>query len=108
VLIEERKQTGEPLYLFPIFELEGEFFAVQGNITEVETAPVFHIAGDGCGISIAFNSLATMMLAIAESYETGVYQLSNKGNLEWDAEKFTHIRLKYNPGTTERLYVEGG
>lgn len=106
--LELREEAGEPFYLFPIFEFEGEYFAVLGETTQVETAPVYHIAAKGAGIARAFNSLTTMMQAIAESYETGVYQLTPEGRLELNYEKFRRLRLKYNPGTVDSLYVEGG
>jgi hypothetical protein len=96
-------------YLLPIFEFEGEYFAVLVDSSEVETAPVYHICGEGGGTNLAFNSLTTMMLTIAESYETGVYQVDSASSfLEWNLEKFRLIRHKYNPGTVDCLYYGGG
>ncbi|OCQ91191.1 hypothetical protein BCD64_24570 [Nostoc sp. MBR 210] len=102
---EFRQQAGEPLYLFPIFEYEGEYFAVAGQTTLVETAPVYHIDADAGEVRLAFNSLTAMMQTIAETYETGGYYLTPEGQLEWDDKKFRSIRLKYNPELIDDLYV---
>ncbi|WP_158507334.1 hypothetical protein [Nostoc piscinale] len=54
---------------------------------------------------LAFNSLTAMTQTIAESYETGGYYLTPEGQLEWDDKKFRSLRLKYNPGIIDDLYV---
>lgn len=105
---EFRQERGNPLYLFPIFEYEGEYFAILGQTEQVETAPVYHIDADAGEVSLAFNNLTAMMQTIAESYETGGYQLTPEGQLEWDDKKFRSLRLKYNPGTIDNLYVGSG
>lgn len=107
--LEARSNAGEPLYLFPIFEYEGEYFAVPGTTNQVDTAPVFHISCDSGDVTLAFNSLTTMMLTIAESYEAGVYQLTSDERLTWEnMEQFGCLRLKYNPGSSSKLYADGG
>lgn len=107
VLLEIREQNGEPPYLFPMFDFDGEYFAVKGSEIPTATAPIFHISDD-CSVSFAFTSLTAMMLAIAECYETGIYAVREDGKIEViDAVKFGEIRRKYNPGTVESLYVGG-
>ncbi len=98
-----------PPYLFPIFEFEGEYFAVEGNVNESEVSILFRIGSEG-DESLAFNSLTTMMMAIAESYEKGVYSYDPAANrVYWeDIEKSGKIRLKYNFGTTSEIYQGGG
>ncbi len=51
-----------------------------------------------------------MMMAIAESYEKGVYIYNPEYNsVDWeDLKKSGEIRLKYNIGTAQRIYGEGG
>ena len=105
-LWESRKEAGEPQYLLPLFEFDGEYFAVQGNEKLTNTAPVFHVS-DCCDVSFAFVNLTGMMLAIAECYETGIYALNENGLEVIDEIKFKEIRRKHNPGTVEALYVEG-
>jgi len=103
-LVQNRHREGEPMYLFPIFDFEGEYFAVVGSDTVMETAPVYHIS-DCLDCRLAFNSLSTMMLTIAEAYEAGAYTSNSEVGVEWeDTRLFEEIRSRYNPGTTESLY----
>jgi hypothetical protein len=108
--IKMRIEDNYPVYLFPIFDFDGEYFAVQGTENEAETSLIYHIAADGGGESLIFNSLTTMMMAIAESYEKGVYIYNPEYNsVDWeDLKKSGEIRLKYNIGTAQRIYGEGG
>ncbi len=102
-LVKNRRE-GVPMYLFPIFDFDGEYFAVVGSDTVMETTPVYHVS-DCFDCSLAFNSLSTMMLTIAESYEVGVYTSNSEVSVEWkNTRLFEEIRTKYNPGTKESLY----
>ena len=106
--LEVREQDGEPLYLFPVFDFDGEYFAVPGSDISTICAPVFHIGCDDGYLSLAFTSLTNMMLAIAECYEKGIYSVNPDGYIEVvDEIKFGEIRRKHNPGSVESLYVEG-
>ncbi len=106
-LLKIRQQDEEPSYLFPLFDFEGEYFAVQGTEEPIATAPIFHISDD-YSVSLAFVSLTNMMLAIAECYKTGVYTVNDGGNIDViDEVKFGEIRQRYNPGTVKSLYVGG-
>jgi hypothetical protein len=102
---EGRPQDGNPAYLFPIFDFEGEYFAVVASHDACTvTAPIYHIS-KFLDCRIAFNSLGTMMLTIAESYETGVYTIDSSIGIDWtNTRLFEEIRRKYNPGTVETLY----
>jgi hypothetical protein len=103
-LLEGREADGEPLYLFPIFHFEGEYFAVVGSDSPSDASPVFHIADDA-SVGLAFTSLTNMMLTIAECYETDVYAVISDGDIEiTDGAKFERIRLKHDPGLLEPLY----
>jgi len=107
--VDSRIKNLYPPYLFPVFETDTECFAVGASADEAETALVFNI-GEGDEI-LAFNSLTTMLMAIAESYEAGVYRYTHREyeNIDWeDMEKSGQIRLKYNIGTTRELYYRGG
>ena len=110
--IQFRYRDGDPTYLFPVFDFQGEYFAIAGGETTTETSPVYHVS-DCCECSLAFNSLSTMMLTLAECYESGVYVASceEDGNpdsttdISWENHLlFEEIRRKYNPGTTNVLY----
>ena len=109
--IDLRLKDGEPHYLFPLFEFEGEFFAVLGQETYSDTAPIFHIS-NCCDVSTkpVFNSLAGMMKTLAECYETGLYEtglsfIESDIGLDTDSEQFYKIRHRYNPGTAERVFA---
>ncbi|MEL6442381.1 MAG: hypothetical protein AAFQ80_24435 [Cyanobacteria bacterium J06621_8] len=105
-LLECRREAGEPQYLMPLFEFDGEYFAVQGDAKLMYSAPIFHVS-DGYEVSLAFISLTGMMLAIAECYEIGIYALTRNGLGVIDPVGFGAIRRKYNPGTAEVIYAEG-
>ncbi|HLP91409.1 MAG TPA: SMI1/KNR4 family protein [Nostocaceae cyanobacterium] len=100
---QHRQAEGYPSYVFPLFEFEGEYFAVGANTTELETYPVFHIHH---GETFAFTSLTNMILTIAECYETGVYTTTPDGDFELDYQQFGAIRRKYNPGAAELIYAD--
>ncbi|HEY9860623.1 MAG TPA: SMI1/KNR4 family protein [Candidatus Obscuribacterales bacterium] len=105
--LEVREQDGTPQYLFPVLGFDGEYFAIPGGDVSSPHAPVFHIGCDDGSLSLAFTSLANMMLAIAECYEAGVYANLN-GCLEVvNTIRFGEIRRQYNPGTVGALYVGG-
>jgi hypothetical protein len=102
---ESRTQDGDPTYLLPIFDFEGEYFAVAASSDNATAAsPIYHIS-DCLDCRIAFNSLGAMMLTMAESYETGVYTIDASIGVDWtNTRLFEEIRRKYNPGTVETLY----
>ncbi|TVQ19902.1 MAG: hypothetical protein EA367_10030 [Leptolyngbya sp. DLM2.Bin15] len=105
--IHSRERQYLPTYLFPFCGFEGEHFVVEGMDCEAESSPVYFMDQLG-GVHLAFTSLTTMMLALAECYETGLYEISEEGLIEiTDEEAFGAVRLAYNPGTVPRLYDEG-
>jgi hypothetical protein len=104
-LLEMREQD-EPKYLLPLFDFDGEYFAVQGGDVLTDAAPIFHIS-DCFDLTPAFINLTKMMMAIAECYETGVYEVQEHGLKVVDKAKFGEIRRKYNPGMAQFLYAEG-
>lgn len=106
--LEVRAEDGDPLYLFPVFDFDGEYFAVPGSDSLNRTAPIFHIGCDDGSVCLAFTSLTSMIMAIAECYETGVYAARPDGYVTvTDEIRFGKIRRKHNPGTVESLYAEG-
>ncbi|MBD2120156.1 SMI1/KNR4 family protein [Trichocoleus sp. FACHB-262] len=105
--LEIREQDGDPQYLFPVLDFDGEYFAVPGGDASSSHTPVFHIGCDDGSLSFAFTSLTNMMLAIAECYETGIYTHIN-GDLEVaDVVRFGEVRRKYNLDTVAALYADG-
>jgi hypothetical protein len=105
--LEVRTEDGDPTYLLPVFDFDGEYFAVPGSDTLTQTTPIFHIGCDDGSVSLAFTSLTNMMLAIAECYQTGVYSVTDGYVTVTDETRFGEIRRKHNPETTESLYAGG-
>lgn len=52
---------------------------------------------------ICFTNLTSLMLMIAECYETGAYYVNSEGYLEEDESKSELIFRKYNPGIEKRF-----
>jgi hypothetical protein len=102
----DRRGLNEPQYLLPLFDFDGEYFAVQGGDILTNAAPIFHVS-DCYDLTPAFINLTGMMLAIAECYETGVYAVTEHGLEVVDGIKFGEIRRKYNPGMVDSLYADG-
>ena len=106
-MVDIRTDSLYPPYLFTVFEFEGEYFAIEVSTDQTETALLFHIGADGGGETLVFNSLTTMIMAIAQSYESGVYRYDPENErVDWeDEEKSRTIRLKYNVATTKQFYT---
>ncbi len=102
----EMREQGEPKYLLPLFEFDGEYFAVQGGDVLVDAATVFHVS-DCYDLTPAFINLTKMMMTIAEFYETGVYEVTESGVEVVDEHRFGEIRRKYNPGMAHSIYADG-
>jgi hypothetical protein len=102
-----RQIEGEPKYLFPIFDLEGEYLAVVGSDTGIAaTSPVYHFGSDCGDVSLAFNSLTAMLLTISEAYEMGAYTIDTRERVEWsDIALFGEISRKYNVDPTAKLFM---
>jgi hypothetical protein len=101
---EIRQLEGDLTYLFPIFDLEKDYFVVAGNSMAMAISPVYMT---DCidPTSLAFNSLTVMLLTIAEAYESGVYTVDPEGDVECsNTELFGEIARKYNVDPTGRLF----
>ncbi|MFM2062411.1 MAG: hypothetical protein RLZZ507_2081 [Cyanobacteriota bacterium] len=97
-----RQEDGKPRYVFPLFEFEGEYFAISVSSELQEDAAIYLIFHDQ---TLAFTSLSNMMLTIAECYETGVYSLDSEEEFNWDIQKFGVIRRQYNPEAATCIYA---
>lgn len=77
-----------------IFDCNGDYFyaVVLGS----ETSPVLYIDPEADIREIHYDSLTDLMLAVAESYETGAYYLDENGDLQQDSQKLAEVRRKYN------------
>ncbi|AFY73221.1 hypothetical protein Syn7502_01112 [Synechococcus sp. PCC 7502] len=108
--IDMRKEYNYSPYLFPVFQGDKGSYDIQVNETKVDTVPIFDDFYQEPEMTTLFNSLTTMMMAIAESYETGVYVYNPEYNsVNWeDMKKSGEIRLKYNFGTVKQIYCDGG
>ncbi|MEO0685067.1 MAG: hypothetical protein AAFY76_08495, partial [Cyanobacteria bacterium J06649_11] len=92
-LFEEAWGLSLPFGWFPLFEFEGDFFAVIGAEENTENSPILNTYED---TYIAYKNLTNMMLYIAECYETGAYYIGESGDLEEDRIAAKNILLKYN------------
>jgi hypothetical protein len=101
---ENRQLEGDPTYLFPIFDIEGNYLVVAASSTATTTFQIYSFGSDCGDIDLEFNSLTAMLLTIAEAYESGVYTVNSEGDVECsNTELFGEIAGKYNVDPTGRL-----
>ena len=86
--------AGKPL--FPVFEFDGSFLAVIGDIKSKNNSPVIFISDDA-GLTVRYVSLTSMMLTLAECFETGAAYITSEF-LKYSEEKFSPIYRKHNSG----------
>lgn len=79
--------------LFPIFQFEGSFLCLVGNL---ESSPVIFVS-EIREIIIRYESITTMMLTLAECFTTGVTSIDNQGFLVYDCDQFSPIYCQHNP-----------
>jgi hypothetical protein len=79
---------------------------VQGGEVLVDAATIYHV-GSIPEVSPVFINLTGMMTAIAECYESGVYEVQENRLEVVDVESFGEIRRKHNPGMAQSIYVDG-
>ena len=72
----------------------------------VDRATIFHV-NDCCELKPVFINLTGMMMAIAECYESGVYEIQEHGLSVVDVVRFGEIRHKHNPGMAQSIYANG-
>lgn len=93
-LCEEAWGLSLPFGWFPLFEFEGEFFAVVGAEENTENSLILHTYE---GIDIIHRSLTSMISCIAECYETGAYYIGESGDIQENQVAAKNILVKYNP-----------
>lgn len=93
-LCEEAWGLSLPFGWFPLFEFEGEFFAVVGAEENTENSLILHTYE---GIDIIHRSLTNMISCIAECYETGAYYIGESGDIKENQVAAKNILVKYNP-----------
>lgn len=84
---------------FPIFSFEGQghyYFVICSEKTK-KTSPILNFSIEDSESYTDYTSLTNMMLTIVECYETGVYYVSDYGDLAMDEERKEVMRQKYNP-----------
>ena len=110
-LIDESKTFILPIYSQYLNLTVMNILQLREFCDQADTALVFIMGLGGGEEKLVFNSLTTMIIAIAQSYEAGVYKYDpDRHDMDWeDMEKSRQIRLKYNIGTTNKLFsVDGG
>lgn len=94
------RYMGKPI--FPICEGDRYSLATVATNSEQETSPIIDISqAGGICIGLKYTSLTTMMLTLAESYETGGFFIDHEGYVEEDEKKYAAAYRKYNSGIVD-------
>jgi len=90
-------------YLFP-FTCENSscYHAVLLRPKKQQSSPVIDVGAEG-DLDLAYSSLTSMMMTLAEYFESGAFYMRDDGFLDCDEEVAASIFLKYNSGIN-RLY----
>ena len=89
------------LHSLVLFSENKSFFFTVGSCEEKESSPIW-VMHMGDEPVICFQSLASLLLMMAECYKTGAYYIDSKGYLEEDTIKSSLIFSKYNPDIKNR------
>jgi cell wall assembly regulator SMI1 len=81
----------------PLFAEDGNYYVISGDIEFKTMAPILYRFYTDFELSLEFNSLTDMMLAIAECFETGAYYFDSYSYLEFNEVQEAQIWLKYKP-----------
>lgn len=90
---------------FPLFRsISGDYYVIVCDKKEKKTSPIFFIDGEDRESSyMAYDSLTSMMLTIAQAFETGGFVVDENGILQEDPKKIAQITNELNPKRTEKL-----
>lgn len=86
-----------PPELLPIFEFQGEYYAVECSLEKEKRGKIWFIYHENLCV---YNSLENMLTSILECYQTNAYKIVDiAGDFETEIneEKVAQIKLKYNP-----------
>jgi hypothetical protein len=92
------KYIGKPL--LPIFEFDGAYLCAAGDWEDKNSSPIIFVS-DINEIITRYSSMTSMMLTIAESFESGVFSLNNQEYTQWNQERFSPIYIKHNSDILE-------
>jgi hypothetical protein len=92
------KYIGKPL--FPLFEFDGAYLCTIGDWEDENSSPIIFVS-DINEITSRYTSLTSMILTIAESFESGVFCLCEERYQEWNTESFSPIYINYNSDILE-------
>jgi hypothetical protein len=81
--------------LFPLFEYEVVQFCAIGDWEDKKSSPIIFVS-DSYEIITRYTSLTSMMLTVAESFESGAFSLDEEGYTEWNTAVFSPIYIKNN------------
>lgn len=81
--------------LFPVFEFDCSYLCVIGDWEDKESSPIIFVSEINDIIN-RYTSLTSMMLTLAECFETGTFFLDEDKCNNCDKKKFSLIYLKYN------------
>jgi hypothetical protein len=86
--------------LFPIFDFNSASLCVIGNWDDKKSSPIILVSNIN-QITTRYTNLTSMMLTVAESFESGAFSLEEDGYTAWNEEVFSHIYVKYNSNILE-------
>lgn len=97
---DEEDEASDPHHWLPLFADEGNYYVVKGDTESQATAAIFHSDSYSDELELEFDSLATLISAIAECFETGAYYFENTAWLRCDRVREKQVWLKYQPQRT--------
>ncbi|MFP4692962.1 MAG: HEAT repeat domain-containing protein [Halothece sp.] len=83
-------------YWLPIFDFDSEIYFLSCDTQQRDATPVWYYFPESVFPRLYFSNLTSMLLAIAECYETKAYYLNEQGFLEENELKVAPILQKYS------------
>ncbi|MEA5508929.1 SMI1/KNR4 family protein [Crocosphaera sp. UHCC 0190] len=85
---------------FPFSRFQGDYYIIKGSENCQAFSPVYLVFQEDREVDdpwMVYSSLTTMMLSLAEGYETGAYYLDENKIINTDESAIDKIERKYNP-----------
>lgn len=105
---DEVRDSDDDISWLPLFAEDGNFYVVKGDTNPQASMPILsrsEYSTTQDDLTLVFNNLTDMMLAIAECFETGVYYFDDYNYLcsDGDDPREAQIWQKYQPNQTNNI-----